>query len=274
MTAETHPAGESAGPRRQSKRLELRRGYYLMRYGATAPGGESPVVTLGPDPGDDRPLELMGPRTGGAVTLGGDGDLAVIRVPGPEAALSVEIALPGGGTERPVDLRLERLDRAEPARRSFRSLARLSGHLSGAGETEAGADGWLGDPAGRARLEGFALHWPGGPEGVGLAYGCTVPALGLSPAARTGGFAGTRRRAAAIGSVWARLEGEGAEDFRLHLEAVFARRGRVTGQGGTVLRGDGREDRLVALRVALEARGADLSSDGTGGLTDPQTARP
>jgi len=257
--------GRGPEPQRQTKRIDLRPGFYVFRYLCKAEDGEDEAVlprarVVAPE---DASVEMLGDRDGGAeaAILRRYGAVAVVRVKDRPASLALEIEVPPGFGKRPVDIRLESIDRYGGTAATT-SLVRLSGHMEWQGDREAGLGAWLGDPAGARRLEGFTVHWPDRPLGVDLSYGCVVAGMGPSPAAVTGGFVGARRRALPVQAVWASLIGERAGEFSLRVDAVFARRGKVSALEGGRLRGEDRDDHLVALRVIVRPRGEKPEEGG------------
>lgn len=250
--------------------MKLKPGCYALRY--SCDGGEGPVATIGYAPrlGKGEAF-VIGPRRGGQVVLDASEAMALVYVEGDEAALDLTVFIPDGYPEKSVRLDVERLDAdaqglAIPANQNG-ELLNLSGHVEMVGDTDAATGHWLGAQSGEARIEGFTVHWPGRPLNIDLSYGCTVSGLGKSPASLTGGFVGTRRRAAPITSVWAELKGDEASQYDLIVNAAFSKRGKAVGGSGDVLHGLGPNDYLVGLNVSLLARQKLESrrASGTGG---------
>jgi len=244
--------------RQQRKVIGLKPGSYVIRYLCKGTG-ELPVAMLMPEPpsGPGR-LELIGPRAGSGVLLERFGDMALLHVAGGLANVALEVVLPEGFPERSVDIHVERLaPTPSRANAAAKSLVRLSGHIERVGDVACAPGAWLGDPDGLRRLEGFTVHWPNRPGAVDLTYSCALSGLGPVAASASGGFVGARHRAQAIQAISASLTGDAAEAHRLSIDAVFARRGRVSRPGGGRLMGEDRDDYLVALRL-LVAEAPDL----------------
>ena len=243
--------------RRQTRTLTLGPGLYVVRFLCRA-AGETPAATLAPADGcPEGAVEIAGPRVAGTVTLERFGDLAGVHVRGAGAGLAIGVMLPPGFPDRAVDINVERVEPVPDglaARGSEDSLVRVSGHVERAGDRGAAPGGWLGDPTGRARVEGFAIHWPDRPADVELSYSCEVAELGALPAAGPGEFVGTRRRALPIRALRVDLAGPGAAGYALRVDAAFARAGRLSAPAGRDLRGAGATDHLTALRVVATPR--------------------
>lgn len=280
-TAANAPSPASPSPdawAKQVKTLWLRPGFYVFRYVHDGKGG-SPVARIqGRVRGEAAAPSVLGPARDGVVTLARLGDMAVAHAEGEGGALELALSLPPGFPAKNFGLHIEKLGlkpstggaaerkEAEEAPR-HESLVRLSGHVEGLGDTEAGADGWLGDPNGKARIEGFTIDWPDGEGDVDVAYSCTVKGMRAPLRALTGGFVGTQAQARPITGIWAQLIGERADDFALDVEAVFSARGTVAAGGGERLSGADPDDFLVALRVTVRQRDRDAR-------TPPQQSGP
>ena len=127
----------------------------------------------------------------------------------------------------------------------------LLGHLQEAGDVRVQSGAWLGDPQSRLRLEGFAIEWENKPQDVDVAYSCVIGGLGRSPVVLSGGFCGSRQRAASITALTFSLIGPNAEAFQLKAEAVFANCPPQTLRPGVEVRGIAGAEPLVALRVSI-----------------------
>lgn len=245
----------SATPATSQKRaLRFEPGFYVVRHLAPDTGI---TVLLNAAPGAETSYaRLLGREDGASVILTGRGDMAVIYVADSATTVDLEIAAAAGCDVRALKLNIERLsDKPSTAAMATHeqdtsgSLVRLAGHVQQRGDVRARADGWLGEPGGGMRLEGFSILWPDRESGVDLSFGCTVKGLAHSSRALAGGFVGTRRQASAILEVWAHLIGDQASDYSVEVEAAFAARGVVAGQEGDRLAGEGDEDFLTGLRV-------------------------
>ncbi|MBO6757303.1 MAG: hypothetical protein JJ902_13310 [Roseibium sp.] len=236
--------------------MRLKAGFYALR--SFCEGGDGPVITIGYAPSADTgEAHVMGTRRGGQVILDAHCTMALVHVEGEEANLELAVFLPDGYPEKAVRIDVERLESdtkmAAPVTMApAGELVHLSGHVEMVGDTETRPGQWLGARSGEARIEGFAIHWPKRPLNVDLSYGCIVMGLGKSPNSLTGGFVGTRRRAAPITSVWVDLKGDDADKYDLAINAVFAKRGLTSGASGDILRGIGPNDHLVGLNLSLK----------------------
>lgn len=126
----------------------------------------------------------------------------------------------------------------------------LDGHIERRGDVSVDG-GWLGNPSGNARLEGFTIHWPNKPEGVDLAYSVRVQGKGKQPAALTGHFAGTRRQAAAITAITFGLVGPKQKQFQLDGQVVFSGAPPQTILNGHEITSPEGLDPLVAISLAI-----------------------
>lgn len=98
----------------------------------------------------------------------------------------------------------------------------LLGHIEWKGDVKKAVGERLGDPQTNKRLEGFAIEWRDKPEGVDIAYSCTVQGMGRSPVLLSGDFAGTKARNAAIVGVSISLIGKNSTKYVLEGSAFFA----------------------------------------------------
>ena len=129
------------------------------------------------------------------------------------------------------------------------SLA-LEGHIERRGDV-AVQDSWLGNPDSNARLEGFTINWPNKPQGVDLAYSCKVTGQGKQPAALSGNFVGTRRKAAGIQAITFGLVGPQQKAYQLSGHVVFAGSPPQPIVNGKELSGPTGYENLVAISVSI-----------------------
>ena len=127
----------------------------------------------------------------------------------------------------------------------------LTGHIEQQGDVLGQPGAWLGDPQSSRRLEGFAIQWPGKPQDVDIAYSCVIGGLGRSPAVLSGGFCGSRQRAAPITALSCSLVGKNAATYELRTEAVFAGCPPQKLRSGVEVRGITGREPLVALKVSI-----------------------
>lgn len=130
---------------------------------------------------------------------------------------------------------------------------RLEGHIERRGDVAVEAGWWLGNPDSTARLEGFTIHWPSKPEGVDLAYSCQVLG-GRQPAAMSGSFIGTRRRAAGITAITFGLIGPKQKQFQLAGQVVFSGSAPKAILNGQELSGPTGQEHLVAIQVSVSPK--------------------
>ncbi len=127
----------------------------------------------------------------------------------------------------------------------------LMGHIEWKGDVTAQANAWLGDPQGSSRLEGFTVQWHNRPADVDLAYSVVVEGMGRSPAVLSGGFCGSRQRAAAIHGLILTLVGKNAAAYELVVQAVFENTPLQQLGSGVEGRGLTGREKLVALAVGV-----------------------
>lgn len=201
-------------------------------------------------------------------TLSKPGDCVVVRVKGGSAGVLITEYKPERET-RPVQLRIDRIEAgpkiegtpkpSSTVPREDNVLLKLLGHIERRGDVSV-TDEWLGDPTSAARIEGFSIDWAGNkPEGVELAYLCRV-AKGSDPAiAMTGQYVGTRRQAKPITAVAFALTGIKAADYELSGQAVFAGQAPMAIAPDKELSGPAATEQLVALRVIVKHKAAQVS---------------
>ncbi|CAM5287198.1 hypothetical protein SSTU70S_06548 [Stutzerimonas stutzeri] len=201
-------------------------------------------------------------------TLSKPGDCVVVRVKGGSAGVLITEYKPERDT-RPVQLRIDRIEASpkiegtqkpsSPAPRENNVMLKLLGHIERRGDVSV-TDDWLGDPTSTARIEGFSIDWAGNkPEGVELAYLCRV-AKGSEPLiAITGQYVGTRRQAKPLTAVAFALTGTKAADYELSGQAVFAGQAPMAIAPDKELSGPTATEQLVALRVIVKHKAAQVS---------------
>jgi hypothetical protein len=123
----------------------------------------------------------------------------------------------------------------------------LLGHIERRGDVKI-AEGWLGDPEGSARLEGFMAEWPqSAPANLELSYGCATGGQSHITMVPAGSFAGTRGKAMAINALCFDLKGKDSHLYKLIGQAVFAGSAPQTIQLGKVLSGPSGNEPLLAI---------------------------
>lgn len=240
----------------EKRKLQINKGHYAMRL--ICKRGVGVTAKIKSKLRDDaQGFEVLGQRTRGGVLLTDEEPIALIRSQTDGAVLELEVdrhTAPANLTVA-IDLQLLSLDRPTSARETAEylqhSLVHLTGHVEMVGDTEKKRGEWLGKRSGAARVEGFAIHWDDKPDDVEIVYGCTIEGMGKAPNSITGGFVGTRQRAAAIKALWIDLKGKQKDAYALNYVAAFSRSGVLTGRPGKITSGLGVQDHLVGLAVAV-----------------------
>ncbi len=253
-----------ARPLDKRKRIVLKPGHYMIRH--LCQESDNPVTSIGYAPSVGK-VWVIGKTRSGQVVLETMDDLALVYVEDAEASLNVTVFLPNGYNGNDVKIKVDKIGpdvfaAVDPSPSLLNEVAApieieaglapyLSGHIGSIGDMIAKPGEWLGSQSGSELLEGFAIHWPGRPSGVELAYGCSVVGLGDSPRSYTGEFVGARRRSAPISSLWAEITGIDAQKYDFTMSACFFRRGYVEGRSGETITGLGQEDYVVGLNVFI-----------------------
>lgn len=235
----------------------LEPGMYLFRYASQLPESALICFTLQATPLGKGTIDFFPAEGVSRNTLARLGDCIVGRVKSAPAGLLITEYRQTDDDSLQADLRIERIDTSAaiirqpamaPAPKALH--LQLSGHIEYIGDTSAQGQ-WLGDPHSQARVEGFCVEWPNRPQDVDIAYQCSVLGAGQLPASLSGGFVGTRRRAAAINAVAFALVGPDAEQYRLAGQAVFAGCAPQAIVQNQELRGATGLEQLVALRLEV-----------------------
>lgn len=241
---------------RETKKLQLSKGHYAVRLLAKKGADvKAKIKVKAKDEGQG--FDVLGEKTRGGVLLWDDEPLALVRVHAENALLEMEIDRGKASTRAHVGLDVQLLSLEKPSTAQDtseylqHSLVHLSGHVEMIGDTQKKRGEWLGKRSGTARIEGFTIQWDDKPDDVELVYGCTVEGLGKAPNSVTGGFVGTRQRAAAIKALWIDLKGEAKDRYQLNYVAAFSRSGALVGRPGKITSGLGVKDHLVGLAVAV-----------------------
>lgn len=270
----------------QSRVLPLEAGMYIVRYASNLPQGQEVCITLQQAPLGKGSVDFFPAEGVSRNTLAKLGDCVIVRVKGDIGALLVtEYHLAAVGV-RTVNLRVDRIDTsaaiisdaklaqpqmaaATPAplpgnasapNGAFNTQAatngaatlRLEGHIERRGDITV-QGGWLGSPNSMQRLEGFTIHWPNKPEGVDLAYSCQVQGA-RQPAALSGNYIGTRRRASPITAITFGLIGPKQKNFQLDGQVVFSGTPQKTIQNGQEISGPTGQEHLVAILVSVSPK--------------------
>lgn len=273
-----------------SRVLALETGMYIFRYASRLPEGKEVCITLQQAPLGKGSVDFFPAEGVSRNTLVKLGDCVVIRIKGGTGAVLVtEYHLAEHGVIS-VDLRIDRIDTSEgimkkapaqspptlidataapaagiavptvaniPATTQTAPISlAFEGHIERRGDVLV-KDAWLGNPEGRARIEGFSVSWPAKPQDVDLAYSCRVVGQGKQAAVLSGNFIGTRRKAAAIQAVTFGLIGPQQKSFQLSGQVVFAGCPPQDIVNGQEMSGPTGREHLVALRVNISPRVKD-----------------
>lgn len=200
-------------------------------------------------------------------TLSRPGDCVVVRVKGGSAGVLITEYKPEGET-RSIQLRIDRIEAnpkaaeqkpERPVAPSAQSVTlKLLGHIERRGDVSVTND-WLGEPSSTARLEGFSIDWADKPKDADLAYLCRTGKDAEPMVAMTGQYAGTRRQAKPITAVAFALTGVDAAHYELSGQAVFAGQAPVTISPDKELSGPSGTEQLVALRIIVQHKAAQVS---------------
>ncbi len=252
----------------------LETGMWIFRYVGHA-GTIPPLVTVAQSCLGQGTVDFFPGEGITRNTLTKPGDCIIARVKGGNAALLLtEYHAKGQPAQAQIrldkiDTRAEALGSAQPTHVAQQAPAfsapqvaqsatgiqiKLLGHIERRGDVVAN-NTWLGDPNGNHRIEGFAIHCEGMPEGLSFGYSARSP--GKQPqAALAGNFVGTRQQAKPINAVAFNLGGPKAGDYQLKGEVVFAGQPPVQIVPGQEVTGPSGNEQLVALRISIEARTA------------------
>lgn len=243
--------------------MQLPTGMYVVRLGCEALQ-EGQGVSFSMAPNLDKGTADFFNSTGGQQNVLVDPEQSIIiRVEGGSATILVA-SITQEGLLKPV-VRVDRITSLlEKHTNKSAEVEQVSllGHVEWKGDIKAGADGWLGNRQALARIEGFSITWENRPKDVDIAYSCRVKGMGQTPVSLSGGFVGTRGRAAPIVGVSMSLVGLNAEAYELQAKALFADgvdEQHIT--SGAECQGPTGNDQLVALQVQIVRRIARFAED-------------
>jgi hypothetical protein len=250
------------------------RGLFILRYvtsgaGNSATRATAPTIRIAPQNATDveliawpgvSPNELLGPGDGVVVRALRDTSLTLEVIPS-LAGGSVDAELHLEPVSRLAHGGFSRTDNAASAVGRVSTEMGVEGieilaHVSRRGDVVSPAGEWICGPDYPMAIEGIEIRWPHRPPGLEITTSVSVRKNGLRnlPTTLTGGFAGTRGRAAPITSIELSLTGERAKDFALRSDALFlgsavqSKRGRSISLIGPT----GREP-LVGLRLSIDS---------------------
>ncbi|AHK78909.1 hypothetical protein M911_06800 [Ectothiorhodospira haloalkaliphila] len=252
---------------------------YLLRYGAKDGAAVSIPITIHAAPVGKGSIDFFPAEGVTKNTLRHPGDCLVARVKSHQAGLVVSEYHPAQAEHaHPVNLHIDRVDTSENFGRTSPTSKepepvkpanvegqpqplplKLLGHLEGRGDVTVTAPNWLGNPEGRARIEGFSIEWPDRPAEVDIAYTCYSSRAGQTPAIYSGGFAGSRAQASPITSLSLGLVGTEAQRYQLSGQVVFAGCPPLAIEPGKKLSGAKGTEQLVAMQVTLACKQGEVT---------------
>lgn len=263
--------------------VTLQPGLYAFRYQAAKPeAGRMYAASLARAPMGTGKVEFFGSDAHDKAGGTGDAELrhledcVVVRVSQDTASVLIaEYFADRDALQGRVAIVIDRLDGPQVKNKSKTSDAapalpyslktlsafgdvlplRLLGHIERKGDVSV-AQGWLGDPQGTARMEGFMAEWAQqAPTDLELYYGCAASGQNKINMVPVGTFAGTRGKALPVNVVCFDLKGKNREQYKLIGQAVFAGAAPMTIQAGKVLSGPNGNEPLVAFYlVAIRTR--------------------
>ena len=255
----------------ETRIVSLQPGMYIVRFNAIPTLGEGAILSIAPSDSGVK-FDFLASEGVKNNTLFNQSDCIVVRCMGGEGNLLITSLCKSGS--RPVGTRVDKIAGAtnrpgadvtglgyqpqgqlpQPTRQSTPANLKLSGHLEMRGDITAQPGDWLGDPKTSRRLEGFAIDWLDRPEELDIAYSCVIGGLGRSPAVLSGGYCGSRQRAAPITALTVSLVGKNANSFELAMEAVFAGCPTQKMRSGVEVRGITGREQLVAINAAVSPK--------------------
>ena len=285
----------------------LKPGMYIFRYTTKLKDGMFIPVTLQAAPLGKGSVDFFPADGVTKNTLRSLGDCIIVRIKGHDTGVLVaEYHVGSALQQEPVNIRIDRIDtserllernteRQEKIRENTEQYPdmehgrhplprvtslnpsqdgiRLSGHIELQGDVVT-TNGWLGHPENVTRIEGFAVEWSGRSEDVDLVYTCYSKGIGQSPAVASGGFVGTRGKAAPIVSVSFALVGPRAGDYELSGYACFAGCPPVAIETGKKLSGLREVEQLTALSIRIrDKQGEAAMSRSPSPWDDPEVTQ-
>lgn len=258
---------------------QLEPGMWIFRYINHTGGAVPPLVNLNPAPFGKGSIDFFPSEGVTRNTLVKPGDCIIARVKTAKAAIMIsEYHLAGQSSE--VTLKLDRIDNgvatlAAPTETPTKAKignaktaaahaadglnVKLLGHIQMRGDVVVQND-WLGDPAGKHRIEGFAISCDELPEGVTLGYSCRTTRGSQPQVVLANQFVGTRRKAMPITAVAFNLGGPNAGDYFLSGEVAFAGLPPLAIKPGKELAGPTGAEQLVALRIAISKQASQVDT--------------
>jgi hypothetical protein len=253
----------------ETRIVSLKPGMYIVRFNAIPTLGEGAILSIAPSENGVK-FDFLASDGVKNNTLFNQSDCIVVRCAGGEGNLLITSLCKSDS--RPVGTRIDKItgatDRpgadtggmalqAQSQARLPQPAAihlKLLGHVEMSGDVAAHRGDWLGDPKSSRRLEGFAIDWDDRPQELDIASSCVIGGLGRSPAVLSGGFCGSRQRAAPITALTVSLVGKNASAHQLNMEAVFAGCPPQTMHTGVEVRGITGREQLVAIRASVSSK--------------------
>lgn len=253
----------------ETRIVSLKPGMYIVRFNAIPTLGEGAILSIAPSESGVK-FDFLASEGVKNNTLFNQSDCVVVRCVGGEGNLLITSLCKSGS--RPVGTRIDKISGAtnrpgadvsglgyQPqgqARLSQPAAIHLNflGHIEMRGDVAAHRGDWLGDPKSSRRLEGFSIEWDEHPQELDIAYSCVIGGLGRSPAVLSGGYCGSRQRAAPITALTVSLVGKNANAYQLDMEAVFAGCPQQKMHTGVEVRGITGREQLVAIRAAVSPK--------------------
>ncbi|WPL18682.1 hypothetical protein Thiowin_03767 [Thiorhodovibrio winogradskyi] len=279
-------------PLLETRMVTLTSGLYLFRYATEAPDSDQIPVTVNTTPAGNGIVDFFPGEGVSRNTLRKLGDTLVVRVLRADATvLLAKYRVPGVTEGREAEVQIDRVDTSgrfvrrpkgqdtwgqfgsEPTQVSSQpprqfpvqttpDLAQRQprecrleyfGHIQNQGDVQV-PGGWLGDPYGQSRLEGFVIEWPNKPENVDLYYACDIKGIGQTPPVSSSQFAGTRQKGAPILSLTMALGGPAANDYQLSGQVAFQGCMPIPLVSGRKLTGPQGTEPLVAINIQVSHR--------------------
>lgn len=281
MNTHNHPHDSENGLKVITRLAMLTPGMYIFRYASKHDAKRPTPVTLQAAPMGRGNVDFFPAEGIVRNTLYKLGDCVITRVKGHEAGVLIAEyhACIDSAPVKPALVRIDQIDTSEnfqdqkvnsPTKHKHRPAAgnldletqvshpknndqvtlRLMGHIERHGDVVV-TNGWLGNPQGNARIEGFAIEWESRPEDVDLVYTCRSEAIGQMPAVFSGHFAGTRGKASPITAISFALTGSKAIHYTLSGQAIFAGCPPVAIEPQKKLSGHQGTEQLVAINVKI-----------------------
>lgn len=257
--------------------VALKKGMYLIRFNNVPSKDEFAVISIAPSKESEKvTVDFFPSENVKNNTLLLEDDVVVARVSGGDAIILItnindEGQVAGvavdkvagaamrsslrGAQAKKESLAARPVNQAANAMNLSMPSIHLAGHIEMQGDVAMDVNGWLGNPNSSRRLEGFVINWANKPENVDLVYSTEVRGMGRLAPVKTGGYAGTRQKAAAISSLNIALIGENANAYQLSGVAVFTGSSPQAIVPGSDCRGSMESSQLVALKVDVVQKG-------------------